>query len=81
MTPQRILDSPLSWAVAGFGIGLGLAVNSGSVWLLAAGLGLFVLYLRAHGDADETTETLLFAAGPTFIVAWLVGFIVHSLVF
>ncbi len=81
MTLQRILDSPLSWAVAGFAIGLGLGVNSGSVWLLAAGLGLFVLYLRAHGDADEAKEGLLFAAGPTFMVAWMVGFIVHGLAF
>lgn len=49
MSRVRWLDSPFAWAVAGFAIGLGLGVTQVSAWLVAAGLGLFVLYLRLHG--------------------------------
>ena len=81
MSILTVIDSPLSWAVGGFAIGLGLGVNSASVWLLAVGLGGFVLYLRLHGPARRETETRVFAAGPAFMLSWLVGFVVHGLVF
>ena len=78
---QRVLDSPISWAVSGFAIGLGLGVNAASAWLAAAGLGLFVVYLGVHGSAESESESRLFAAGPVFMMAWLVGFVVHGLIF
>lgn len=127
MARVRWLDSPFAWAVAGFAIGLGLGVTQVSAWLVAAGLGLFVLYLRLHGlpmprkseeeaegaeavsaapgqrEASETTEEgllsrlvgpvstqagrreisegWLFAGGPAFILGWIVGFVVHGLIF
>ena len=80
MPLRQILDSPVSWAVAGFGIGLGLGVNTASVGLVAVGLGAFIAYLRLHGPARQSTEGRLFAGGPTFMVAWLVGFVVHGLI-
>ena len=79
-TVIRYLDTPITWALVGFVIGLVLGVNLVSVILLAIGLGVFLLYLRVHGDADDSTETLLFASGPIFIIAWMAGFVVHSLV-
>ena len=81
MTFLGYIDSPISWAIAGFIISTALGVNFISVILVAAGLGAFVLYLFAHGPARRETEGKLFAAGPVFIVAWMVGFVVHSLVF
>jgi hypothetical protein len=81
MSLLRIIDSPFSWALAGFAIGLGLGVNSASAWLVAAGLGGFIVYLRFHGQAHQSTEGRLFAAGPAFIMGWLVGFVVHGLAF
>ena len=81
MSILTVIDSPLSWAVGGFAIGLGLGVTSPSVWLLAVGLGGFVLYLKLHGPTRRETETRLFAAGPAFMLSWLVGFVVHGLVF
>ena len=81
MSLLRIVDSPLSWALAGFAIGLGLGVNSASVWLMAIGLGVFVAYVWRHGDARHETEGRLFAAAPVFIVSWIVGFVVRGLVF
>ncbi len=77
----RFIDSPFSWAAAGFVIGLGLGVNDASVWLVAIGLGAFVVYLRLHGPAQHRTESMLFAAGPAFIMGWLLGFIVHGIAF
>jgi hypothetical protein len=77
----RLIDSPISWALAGFGIGVGLAVTTASVWLLAAGLGGFIAYLRLHGAAQRETEGRLFAGEAAFIVAWVVGFVVHGLAF
>ena len=77
----KYLDTPISWAVVGFVIGLALGVNTISVWLIAIGLGLFLLYLKLHGDAKQETEGWLFASGPIFIISWIVGFVVRGLVF
>ena len=74
------IDSPISWAIVGFVIGVALGVNFASVILVAVGLGAFVLYMFLHGPAKQETEGKLFAACPVFIVAWMVGFAVHSLV-
>ena len=74
------IDSPISWAIVGFIIGAALGVNFASVILVAVGLGAFVLYMFLHGPAKQETEGKLFAGCPVFIVAWMVGFAVHSLV-
>ena len=81
MSLLRIIDSPFAWAVAGFVIGLALGVTPLSVWLLAIGLGGFVVYLRLHGPAEQSTEAWLFAAGPAFMMSWMLGFVVRGLVF
>ena len=74
------IDSPISWAVVGFIIGVALGANFASVSLVAVGLFAFVLYMFLHGPARRETEGKLFAACPVFIVAWMVGFVVHNLV-
>ena len=58
MTALKYLDTPISWAVVGFAIGLAFGVNAISVWLLVAGLVGFLLYLRlAHqGDPHLLTD-------------------------
>ena len=81
MSILRIVDSPLSWVIAGFGIGLGLGVNTASVWLLTAGLVGFLVYLGVHGESEQETEGWLFASAPAFILAWIAGFVVHGLAF
>jgi hypothetical protein len=81
MSPQTLIDSPLPWGIAGFVIGLALGVNTASVWLVAAGLGGFLVYLWRHGPARQDTESRLFAGGPAFMTAWLVGFVVRGLIF
>ena len=78
---SRIVDSPLPWAIAGFFIGFGLGVNIASMWLVVAGLVLFAAYLSRRGKAQPATEGWLFAGGPAFLVAWIVGFVVHGLAF
>ena len=79
-TLKRYIDTPFSWGIAGFAIGAALGVNLLSVWLLAIGLGLFIGYLRLHGPSRDSTEGWLFAAGPAFMMSWVLGFIVRSLV-
>lgn len=75
------IDSPLPWAVVGFLIGLALGVNFISVVLMSVGIGGYILYLFLHGPAEPQSEGKLFAACPVFIVAWMVGFVVHNLAF
>ena len=81
MSIRTIIDSPLPWAIAGFAIGLALGVTVVSAWLVAAGLIVFLVYLWRHGLADDSTEGLLFAAGPIFMMSWLVGFVVRGIAF
>ena len=75
----RLVDSPLPWAVVGFAIGAALGVTTLSVWLVAIGLGVFLIYLWLHGAARQRTEGWLFASGPVFMMAWLAGFVVREL--
>ena len=81
MSLIRRLDSWITWGVAGVAIGLGLGVNTASVVLVAAGLGGFIVYLAAHGEAKGETEGNLFAAGGVFMMGWLLGFVVRGLLF
>lgn len=81
MAILEYIDNPIPWAIIGFIIGAALGVNFISVALVAVGLGAFVLYLFLHGPARRETEGKLFAACPVFMVAWMVGFVVHNLVF
>lgn len=81
MSLLHLIDSPISWAVAGFAIGLSLGVTNISAWLVAIGLGAFIVYLRLHGPAQQKTEGSLFAAGSVFMMAWLVGFAVRGIAF
>ena len=81
MTPNKIIDSPVPWILAGFIIGLALGVNDASVWLVALGMTGFVVYLKMHGNAHPRTEGMLFASGPAFMMSWMLGFIVHGIAF
>ena len=81
MELQRIIDSPFAWAAAGFIIGVALGVTAPSVWLLAIGLGSYLLYLKLHGPAQHGTEGWLFAGGPAFMMSWMLGFVVRGLLF
>ena len=79
---ERYVSLPVYIAgVVAFAFGLGLGVSSASVWLLALGLGGFVLYLRLRGEARNKTEGWVFAASPVFIMSWLAGFVVHGIAF
>ena len=81
MSLPRIVDSPYAWGLAGFVIGLLLGVTAVSVWLLTIGFGAFIVYLRLHGPARHETEGWLFAGGPTFMMSWVLGFIVRGVAF
>ena len=77
---MRVIDSPLSWAIAGFLIGFGLGVTTVSTWLVAIGLGGFLGYLALHREARHESEGWLFASGPVFMMSWVLGFVVKGLV-
>ena len=81
MSVMRLIDSPISWIIAGFGIGLGLGVTTASSWLVVAGLAAFIVYLRIHREAKPATEGHLFAAGVLFMMSWIMGFAVHGMAF
>ena len=80
MSIRRIVDSPFAWGAAGFIIGLALGVTTASAWLVAIGFGAYLLYLRLHGPVQPATEGWLFAAGPSFMMSWVLGFVVRGLI-
>ena len=79
MEIQRITDSPFLWGAAGLVIGVALGVTMVSAWIMAIGLGGHLLYLRLRGPARHESEGMLFASGPAFMMAWLLGFVVRGL--
>lgn len=76
-----LVDSPYTWGVVGFLVGIILGVTTLSVWLVAIGLGIFLIYLGIHGQAHNQTEGRLFAAGPLYMMSWVLGFIINALIF
>ena len=81
MSLIKKLDSWITWGIIGVVIGVSLGVNTASVWLVAIGLGAFLVYLSMHGPAKRETEGSLFASGGVFMMGWSVGFVVNGLVF
>lgn len=77
----NLFGSPFSWAAVGFAIGIALGVTTASVSLLSAGLLAFAVHLPLRGQARRETEGSLFAGGAALVMAWLVGFVVHGLIF
>ena len=76
-----LVDSPYTWGVVGFLVGIILGVTTLSVWLVAIGLGILLIYLGIHGQAHNQTEVRLFAAGPLYMMSWVLGFIINALIF
>ena len=81
MSLLQRLDSPVTWAVIGFAVGIGLGVNSASAWLVAGGIGAALVYLHRHGEATRETEGRLFSSLPVLIMSWTAGFMVHGWAF
>ena len=77
-TSRYVYLSPVIAGLIGFAIGIGLGVTQLSVVLFAIGFGAYVAYLGLAGKSRDKTETWLFASGPTFMMAWVAGFIVRS---
>ena len=77
---MRIIDSPIPWAIAGILIGFFLGVTTLSVWLLALGFGVFIIYLRIHGPANQRSEGRLFTSGPVLMIFWVLGFVIKDLI-
>ena len=75
------IDSPVTWSVIGFVVGLGLGANLASMWIMIAALICYLLLLRSHSVANPLTETGLFATGPSFLICWVFGFVVHGWAF
>ena len=80
MEIQRITDSPFLWGAAGLIVGVALGVTAVSAWIVAIGLGAHLLYLKFRGPAQHRSEGMLFASGPAFMMAWLLGFVVRGLI-
>ena len=81
MSVKKIINSPFTWAIVGFIIGIALGVTTLSVSLLAIGFGLFLVLLMRNGPARNDSEGMLFASGPALMVFWLLGFIVRGILF
>ena len=78
---MKVVDSPYMWGLVGLLVGLIFGVTTLSVWLLAIGLGVFLVYLGIHGRSQIRTEGRLFAAGPTYMMLWIAGFIIRAILF
>lgn len=76
-----IIDSPLSWSMIGFVIGLALGANLASMWIMFLALICYLVLLRYHSVANPLTETKLFATGPSFLICWVFGFMVNGWAF
>ena len=80
MEIQRITDSPFLWGAAGLVVGAALGVTAVSAWIVAIVLGGHLLYLKFRGPAQHQSEGMLFASGPVFMMAWVLGFVARGLI-
>ncbi len=73
------LDSPLSWAIVGFTVGIIFGVNTITVWNVTKGLIGLLGYLEANGQANNRNEGWIFASWATFILGWITGFVIYGI--
>ena len=77
---KRDIISPFIWGSIGFIVGLALGVSTVSVWVLAIGFFLFLIWLNYFGPADETSEGWRFSVAPAFMMSWILGILINSLI-
>ena len=77
---KRDIISPFIWGSIGFIVGLALGVSTVSVWVLAIGFFLFLIWLNYLGPANETSEGWRFSVAPAFMMSWILGILINSLI-
>ncbi|MBK50366.1 MAG: hypothetical protein CL768_05010 [Chloroflexi bacterium] len=77
---NRDIYSPFIWASIGFVVGLALGVSTVSVWILAIGFFAFLIWLNYLGQANENSEGWRFSVGPAFMMSWILGILINSLI-
>ena len=72
----------LAFALIGFIIGITLGVNFVSILLITIMLFLLMMYVRTSGNYGEYNignNSVKFISSVTFLLFWIVGFMVNSL--
>ena len=72
----------LAFALIGFIIGITLGVNFVSIMLITIMLFLLMMYVRTsdnYGEYNIGNNSVKFISSVTFLLFWIVGFMVNSL--
>ena len=77
---NRYIYSTFTWASIGFIVGLALGVSTISVWILAIGFFVFLIWLNYLGPANDDNESWRFSAAPAFMMSWILGILANSLI-
>lgn len=77
---KKYIYSPFTWASVGFIVGLALGVSTVSVWILAIGFFVFLIWLNYLGPANENNEGWRFSAAPALMMSWILGILINSLI-
>ncbi|KAA1295807.1 MAG: hypothetical protein CL699_06390 [Chloroflexi bacterium] len=77
----QILRVPYIWGSLALLNGLVFAVQSISVWIVAALMLLFIAFLKIQGEAEHHTEGKIFAGGPLIMIGWIIGFSIRGIIF
>ena len=80
MNLLTVLRFPFVWGLFGFIIGAFFGASNLSVVLLTIFLVTFLSFMKLSGPPNEQKEGFLFAGAPILIIAWIIGFMVKSLV-
>ena len=72
----------LAFAFIGFVIGIALGVNFISILLITIMLFLLMMYVRTsdnYGEYNIGNNSVKFISSVTFLLCWIIGFMVNSL--
>ena len=72
----------LALGFIGFIIGIALGVNFASILLITIMLFLLMMYVRTtdhYGEYNIGSNSVKFLSSVTFLLCWIIGFMVHSL--
>ena len=72
----------MAFALIGFVIGIALGVNFISILLITIMLFLLMMYVRTsdnYGEYNIGNNSVKFISSVTFLLCWIIGFMVNSL--